>query len=89
MTKKDLVAAIADRANVPATVAGKVYDALFEVLTDEVIKGGVRIDSFGTFKVVEKAERDAKNPQTGETVHVPAKKAVKFSAAAALKDKVE
>lgn len=89
MTKKEIIAAAAERANLPATVVGKVYDSMFEVLVEEVIKGGVRVDAFGTFKVVEKAERVAKNPKTGETVKVPAKKAVKFVAAAALKDKIQ
>lgn len=89
MTKKDLVAAIAERANVPATTAGKVYDAVLEVLVDEIIKGGVRVDAFGTFKVQEKPETVARNPRTGEEVKVPARKTVKFSPAAALKDKVQ
>ena len=89
MSKKELIALVAERANMPATTAGKVYDAVFEVLTEEIIKGGVRIDAFGTFKVATKKERVAKNPRTGEEVKVPARKAVKFAPAAALKDKVQ
>lgn len=89
MNKKELIAAAADRANMPAAAVTRAYDAILEVLVDEVIKGGIRVDSFGTFKVVETAAREARNPKTGEVVKVPARKAVKFSAAQALKDKVQ
>lgn len=88
MTKKELVAAVAAKADVPAAVAAKVYDAAFEVLAEEIAKGAVRVDGFGTFKVAERAARVAKNPRTGEMVKVPAKKAIGFKAAADLKAKV-
>lgn len=89
MTKKELVAAIADRADVSVAVAAKVYDAAVEVLGDEIGNGGVRVDGFGTFKVNGRAARVAKNPRTGETINVPAKKVVGFKAAADLNAKVK
>lgn len=89
MTKKEMVAAIAEKAGVAAPVAAKVYEAAFAVLEEELVKGVVRVDGFGTFKVAERAAREAKNPKTGEMVKVPAKKAVVFKAASALKDKVQ
>lgn len=89
MTKKELVAAVAEKAGVAGAVAAPVYDAVFAVLAEEMLKGAVRVDGFGTFRVAERAARDAKNPKTGAIVKVPAKKAVVFKAAVALKDKVQ
>lgn len=88
MTKKELVAAVAEKAGVAAGVAAKVYDATVAVLVKEIVKGGVRVDGLGTFKVAKRAARVAKNPRTGAMVKVPAKKAVGFKAAAALKEKL-
>ena len=60
---------------------------LFDAIRDEITDGNeVNIFSFGSFKSVDKASRTAKNPKTGETIQVAAKKAVKFSAAKAFKD---
>ncbi|MCQ2776240.1 MAG: HU family DNA-binding protein [Bacilli bacterium] len=89
MTKKELVAAVAEKAGVAAPVAAKVYEAAFAVIAEEMRNGAVRVDGFGTFKVAERAERMAKNPKTGEMVKVPAKKAVTFKPAQALKDSIQ
>ena len=89
MTKKEMLEVIAAKAGVNKAEAEKVFNASFEVLSDEIKKGGVRVDGFGTFKVNERAARVAKNPRTGEEVKGPAKKVVTFKAAACLKDEVK
>ena len=89
MTKKELLAAIAKKAGVPADAAAKVYDATIDVLVEEIVNGGIRVDGVGTFKVVGKAAKVCKNPKTGESINVPAKKVVKFKAANALADAVK
>lgn len=89
MTKKELLAAIAKKAGVPADAAAKVYEATVAVVVDEIVNGGIRVDGVGTFKVVNKAARVSKNPKTGETINVPAKKVVKFKPANALADAVK
>ena len=89
MTKKEMLEVIAEKAGVNKAEAEKVFNASFEVLSQEIKKGGVRVDGFGTFKVSERAARVAKNPRTGEEVKVPAKKVVTFKAAACLKDEVK
>ena len=45
-------------------------------------------NGFGTFKVAERKARNGRNPQTGETIHIAARKAVAFKAGKALKDVV-
>lgn len=88
MTKKELVEVLAMRAEVSKAEAERVYNALFALLAEEVAKGEVRVDGFGTFKLAERAAREAKNPRTGEVVKVPAKRVVTFKAASALKAKI-
>ena len=89
MTKKELVEVLAMRAEVSKAEAERVYNAMFALLAEEVAKGEVRVDGFGTFKLAERAAREAKNPRTGEVVKVPAKRVVTFKAASALKAKVQ
>lgn len=89
MTKKELVDVLAERAEVSKAEALRVFDATFALLAEEVAKGEVRVDGFGTFKLATRAARTAKNPRTGEVVKVPAKKVVTFKPAGALKDKVK
>ena len=89
MTKRELVEVVAERANVSKAEAERVYNAVFEVLAEEVAKGEARVDGFGTFKVAQRAARQAKNPRTGAIVEVPAKKVVTFKPATGLKAKVK
>lgn len=89
MTKKEILAAVAKKAGVEANAAAKVYDAVMEVLAEEIANGGVRVDGIGTFKVASKAAKVCKNPRTGEKINVPAKKVVKFKAASSLAEAVK
>ena len=59
------------------------------VKADELKKGGkIQLVGFGTFEVSERAAREGRNPQTGETMTIAASKAPKFKAGKALKDMV-
>lgn len=89
MTKKEMVEALALRSEVSKGEAEKLFNNLFGLLAEEIAKGEARVDGFGTFKLAQRAAREAKNPRTGEVVKVPAKKAVTFKPAAALKAKIE
>lgn len=54
---------------------------------DELAKGNdIAISGFGSFKVAKRAAREGRNPQTNETIKIPARKAVTFKAGSALKD---
>ena len=87
MNKTELVAAEADQAEISKKDAAKALAAFTAVVTDELKKGEkVQLVGFGTFEVVERKEREGRNPQSGETMKIAASKAPKFKAGKALKD---
>ena len=87
MNKMELVAAIADQAEISKKDAEKALKAFTDVVADELKKGGkVQLVGFGTFEVSERAAREGRNPQTGKVMNIPASKAPKFKAGKALKD---
>ncbi len=86
MTKAELVAAMAEKAGVSQKDAGACLDALFGVVAAEVGKGGeVSVPGWIKFSRVDRAARTGRNPRSGETIQVPASKAVKVAAGAKLK----
>ena len=69
--------------------AEKVFNATFDLFKDELSKGEkVSVAGFGVFKISERAARDGRNPQTGETIKIAASKSVSFKAGTALKEEV-
>lgn len=87
MNKMELVAAIADQAEISKKEAEKALKAFTDVVADELKKGGkVQLVGFGTFEVSERAAREGRNPQSGEVMQIAASKAPKFKAGKALKD---
>lgn len=89
MNKTELVAAIADQAELSKKDAEKAVKAFTEVVAAELKKGGkVQLVGFGTFEVVKRAAREGRNPQTGKAMKIKASKAPKFKAGKALKDSI-
>lgn len=89
MNKTELIAAVAEAAEVSKKDSEKVLKAFVDVVTEELKKGEkVQLVGFGTFEVTERAAREGRNPQTGETMKIAASKAPKFKAGKALKDMV-
>ncbi len=89
MNKTELVAAVAEQADISKKDAEKVIKACVDVVTEEMKKGEkVQLVGFGTFEVSERAAREGRNPQTGKTMKIEACKAPKFKAGKALKDAV-
>ena len=89
MNKKELVAAIAEKAEISKKDAEKALDAFVASVTAELKEGKkVQLVGFGTFEVSERAAREGRNPQTGETMKIAASKSPKFKAGKALKDAV-
>ena len=89
MNKTELVAAVAEQADISKKDAEKVLKAFDDVVTEEMKKGEkVQLVGFGTFEVSERAAREGRNPQTGKTMKIEACKAPKFKAGKALKDAV-
>ena len=89
MNKNELVAAVAESAGLSKTDAASAVDAVFETITSTLKSGGdVRVLGFGNFVVQQRAATTGRNPMTGATVNIPAKRVPKFSAGKALKDAV-
>ena len=89
MNKTELVAAIAEQADITKKDADKALTAFTEVVAKELKNGGkIQLVGFGTFEVAERAEREGRNPQTGETMKIAASKSPKFKPGKALKDEV-
>ncbi len=87
MSKKDLIDAVAEATELTKDKAGAAVDAVVAHI-EKVMKEGqeVRLPGFGTFKVSKRAERKARNPQTGAEITLKAARVPKFSAAKALKE---
>ena len=89
MTKNELGEQVAERTGLSASQARQVVEAALEVVSDELAAGGeVALAGFGKFSVSHRAARDGRNPSTGETIKIAASKAAKFSAASALKKRL-
>ncbi len=89
MKKAELIAAMAAKAGMKKTDAQKALDAFIEVVSEELAAGEkVQLTGFGTFEVSERAAREGRNPQSGETMMIAASKSPKFKAGKVLKDKV-
>lgn len=89
MNKNDLVAAVADTADLSKADAAKAVDAVFDSITGSLKGGGeVRLVGFGTFSVANRKASTGRNPRTGETIQIPASKQPKFKAGKGLKDAV-
>ena len=87
--KADFVNLLSERCNVSKKNATEMYDNVFGVLSEVVSEGNeVAIPNLGRVKIVERAERIARNPRTNEVVKVSAKKAPKFQFAKCVKEAV-
>lgn len=90
MNKTELVAAVAEQAELSKKDAEKALKAFSNVVAEELKKGGkVQLVGFGTFEVSERAARTGRNPQTGETIQIAASKTPKFKAGKALRDYIK
>ena len=89
MKKSELVEAVAAASGLTKADATRAIDATFATIA-EALKAGnkVPVAGFGTFAVSQRGERNGRNPQTGATVVIPARKAVTFKAGTALKESV-
>lgn len=89
MNKSELVAAMAEKSELTKKDVEKALKAFEEVVTEELSKKGeIRLVGFGTFDVIERAERMGRNPQTKEDMKIPASTAPRFKPGKALKDAV-
>ncbi len=90
MNKAELIDAMASKAGLTKADAKKALDAFTEV-TGDVLKKGDKLTliGFGTFSVSKREARTGRNPRTGETLKIAAKKVAKFKPGADLDKKVQ
>ena len=89
MNKEELVQEIAKKASVTQKEAAEVLAALLETVQKTVSKGKkVTLVGFGTFEARDRAARTGRNPQTGDTITIEAKKVPAFSAGKKFKEMV-
>ena len=86
VSKADFVKQVAAQAETDAKTAKAVLDAFYEVVAATLNKGDkISLTGFMSFEQVARKATTARNPQTGDTVNVPAKKVPKVSVGASLK----
>ena len=89
MNKTELIAAIAEKAELSKKDSEKALKAFVDVVAEELKKDNkIQLVGFGTFEVSERSARTGRNPQTGEEMEIAACKAPKFKAGKALKDAI-
>jgi DNA-binding protein HU-beta len=90
MNKVDLINALAAKNELTKKDAEKAVNAVLDLIAGALKDGDkVQLMGFGSFEVKERAARTGKNPATGETIDIPASKAVVFKSGKALKDSVQ
>ncbi|MFZ3100929.1 MAG: HU family DNA-binding protein [Desulfitobacteriaceae bacterium] len=90
MNKADLIAAVAEKADMSKKDAEKAVKAVFDAIEETLAANEkVQLVGFGTFEVKDRAERTGRNPQTKEPITIPASKVPGFKAGKALKDAVQ
>lgn len=89
MNRAELIAKVAEKAEITKKDADKAVSAVFESIEDALAEGDkVALIGFGTFEVRERAARVGRNPRTGEEITIEATKAPAFKAGKQLKDRV-
>jgi DNA-binding protein HU-beta len=89
MNKAELIEAMADAADISKAAAARALDGMVEAIIGAMREGDqVSLVGFGTFMVKERAARQGRNPQTGETIQIKASNIPSFKAGKALKDAV-
>lgn len=90
MTKAELVGKIAADGGITKAQAEKAVDGFIAAVADALAAGEkITLVGFGTFSVGERAEREGRNPRTGDKISIPASKVVKFKPGKSLTDKVK
>lgn len=87
LTKSDIIDAVAKETGITKKAASAALDTLTGLVYKNA-KNGITIPGLGKFTVAQRKARTGRNPQTGETIKIKAKKVVKFKVAKACQDSV-
>jgi len=89
VNKAELVEEVVNETGLTRRTAREAVNTVTSVITDALARAEkVTLVGFGTFKVMERKARTGRNPQTGQTIQIPAKKAPKFRPGKGLREKV-
>ncbi len=89
LTKADLVKAVQYQIDVPNNKAAEICESVFEIIKESLEHGeDVMISGFGKFSVREKSARRGRNPQTGESMTIEARKVVTFKNSGKMKERL-
>lgn len=89
MTREEIIAQMAADADTTKVAAKAALDSFLNCVTKTLKKGGkVSLVGFGTFSVSKRGARTGRNPQTGATINIPARKVARFKAGKGLSDTV-
>ena len=90
MTKAELVEKVSHQINLTKKQTGVIVNTVFQSITESLESGkGVEIRGFGSFRIRERSARVGRNPNSGATVDVPAKKVPFFKAGKELREIVD
>ena len=88
--KTQLIQMLSEKSGASKKDVGMWLEALVETLTGLLRKGEkINITGLGIFKVADRKAREGRNPRTGETIHIPASKKMRFTRAKVLKEAVK
>lgn len=89
MNKKELIESIAGAADISKAAAEKALNGTLAAIAESLNKGDkITLVGFGTFSVSKRDARQGRNPQTGKTIKIPAKKVVRFKAGSKLSEAI-
>lgn len=89
MTKNEFIDSVAERSGLSKAKTKEVIDAAVEVIKETVKSDDkLQLVGFGTFELGKRGAREGRNPQTGETKHIPPKNIPKFKPGKTFKDYV-
>ncbi len=90
MTKAELITRMADDAGITKGKAEQALSSFIEAVTGTLSSGDkITLVGFGTFDVGERAQREGRNPRTGQAITIPASRTVRFRAGNKLRESVQ
>ena len=89
LTKNDMVQQVQDKTGLTKKESMAGIDGVFKIIKDELSHGKpIKISGFGKWTVLKKKARKGRNPQTGESLTIAARKVITFKSSNVLKAKV-
>ena len=90
MNKEDLVKLVSEKTGITKKAAKQAQKSVIEVFSSTLEKGeSISLVGFGSFKVIDRAAREGRNPSTGKKIQIPASKTVKFTPSKVLKERIQ